>query len=205
MQNGVDNVERIHAASGIRAIAAAVYVAAAMTASGHVKHSGRGDMVLGRVFPDDPAIGVESIAALFERAEVPCRTTHEIRSALWQKMLMNCAYNAISALARTRYGRIAADERARTLMRVLIEEAVAVARSEGVMLSAEAMTDAAYTLGEVMSGALSSTAQDIARGKRTEIDSLNGYVVRRAAEAGIAVPANQALYTLVKLLERSEL
>jgi 2-dehydropantoate 2-reductase len=65
------------------------------------------------------------------------------------------------------------------------------------------MTAAAYGLGEAMTGALSSTAQDIERGKLTEIDSLNGYVVRHGAQCGVPVPVNETLYTLVKLLEDS--
>jgi 2-dehydropantoate 2-reductase len=200
MQNGVDNTERIRAASGIRALAAVVYVATAMSAPGEVKHSGRGDLILGRT-PSSPAVDLGYIAAMFNRAGVPCRVSDEIRKELWTKMLMNCAYNAISALAHERYGKIVAEEPARSLMRRVIEEAVAVARAEGVVLDAAAMTSDAFTLGEAMSGARSSTAQDIERGKLTEIDSLNGYVARRGAEGGIPVPVNQTLFTLVKLLE----
>lgn len=203
MQNGVDNAERIRAASDIHAVAAVVYVAAAMIAPGEVKHSGRGDLILGRT-PSSPAeVDLDALAGLFDRAGVPCRVSPEIRVELWKKMLMNCAYNAISALARERYGRIAGHSGARELMCRAIQEAVAVARAEGVMLDAAAMTAAAYGLGEAMTGALSSTAQDIERGKLTEIDSLNGYVVRHGAQCGVPVPVNETLYTLVKLLEDS--
>jgi 2-dehydropantoate 2-reductase len=181
-------------------VAAVVYVAAAMTGPGVVRHSGRGDLILGRT-PSSPAADLDVIAELFGRAGVQCRVSKHIRTELWTKMLMNCAYNAISALSRERYGPIVADSGARELIHRVIEEAVAVARSEGVTLDAASMTMAAYTLGEAMSGALSSTAQDIERGKRTEIDSLNGYVVRHGVEAGIPVPVNQTLYTLMKLLE----
>ena len=90
------------------------------------------------------------------------------------------------------------------MMRTVIEEAVAVAAAEGVVLDADEMTEAAYRLGEAMSGATSSTAQDIGRGKATEIDSLNGYVVRRGAEHGIPVPVNRTLWTLVKVLEGTQ-
>jgi len=203
MQNGVDNAERIRSASGIHSVAAVVYVAASMSAPGQVKHSGRGDLILGRT-PSGPAeADLDAVARPFVNAGVPCRVSAEIRAELWTKMLMNCAYNAISALSGQRYGKIAADPGARDLMRRVIEEAVAVARVEGVKLDAAAMTDAAYRLGEAMSGALSSTAQDIGRGKRTEIDALNGYVVRHGTQSGIPVPVNQTLYTLVKLLESS--
>jgi 2-dehydropantoate 2-reductase len=194
MQNGVDNVERIQAASGIRAIAAVVYVAAAMTAPGEVTHSGRGDLIV------EPR--AEPFRDLFERSEIPCHIAEDIRTDLWTKMLMNCACNAISALGQVRYGDMVADPGARELIRRLMEEAVAVAQLEGVTLDAAAMTEAAYNLGAVMSNATSSTAQDLERGKRTEIDSLNGYLMRRASQDRMPVPANQALHALVKLRER---
>jgi 2-dehydropantoate 2-reductase len=193
MQNGVDNVERIRAASGMEAIPVVVYVAAAMAGPGHVKHSGRGDLVL----PES----ARRIAPLFEDAEVPCRLSGSIATELWQKMVLNCAYNAISALGRAQYGRMARNARIGELIRRTIAETVAVAHADGVALSEEEMVTAAQRLGEAMSGATSSMAQDIARGKTTEIESLNGYVARRGAAAEIATPVNEVLCALVQLLE----
>lgn len=207
LQNGVDNVERIYSASGIEAISAVVYVASAMIAPGHVKHSGRGDLIVGDPSGTGQAPAgrgaVEAIAVMFERAGVPCRLSKNIQAELWTKMIMNCAYNAISALSRARYGRIARAPWTRDLMKQIVEEAVAVACAAGVSLSGAAMVEAALQLGEAMQGALSSTAQDINRGRLTEIDSLNGYVVRRGMELGVDAPANRTLYALVKLLEQS--
>jgi 2-dehydropantoate 2-reductase len=200
MQNGVDNVERIRVTAGVEALPAVVYVAAAMTGPGRVRHSGRGDLVVG-----DPHGGrrgeVERVAALFARAGVPCVVSDNIRAELWTKMAMNCAYNAVSALGRTKYGRIAGDAGAREVLRRAVEETAAVARACGVRFPDLDLVAAAFRLGEAMREATSSTAQDIARGKRTEIDSLNGYVARRGAELGVATPVNQALHALVKLLE----
>jgi 2-dehydropantoate 2-reductase len=202
MQNGVDNVERIRGAAGIEALPTVVYVAAAMTGPGRVKHTGRGDLILG-----DPRGArrseLDRVSALFARAGVPCAVSHNIEAELWSKMAMNCAYNAVSALGRSKYGRIAADPRARELLRLAVEETTAVARASGVRFADVDLVEAAFRLGEVMSGATSSTAQDIHRGKRTEIDSLNGYVVRRGAELGVPTPVNRALHALVKLLEES--
>ena len=202
-QNGVDNVDRIHAAAGRRAIPAAVYVAAEMTAPGVVKHTGRGDLIIGHRpgWPRD--IALPPLAALFESAEIPCRVSDSIQTDLWTKMVMNCAYNAISALTRAQYGRMTAFPAVRSLMDRAISETVAVARAEGVPLSESAMTEAVYRLAEKMSAATSSTSQDIARRRPTEIDSLNGYVVRRGAALGIATPVSETLVTLVKLLEDS--
>ena len=193
MQNGVDNAERIRAASGLETVPAAVYVAAAMAGPGHVRHSGRGDLV----------VGDARTAALFERGGVPCRLTPNMEGELWTKMIMNCVYNAISALARSRYGPAVRNPWTRPLMRQVVEEAIAVAGAAGVTLGGEDLVKAAYELGEAMHNATSSTAQDLARGKRTEIDSFNGYVARRSAELGVPTPVNATLHALVKLLEES--
>jgi 2-dehydropantoate 2-reductase len=208
LQNGVDNVERIRSAAKIDAFAGVVYVAAAMTAPGRVKHSGRGDLILG----DLPGRGgeerdrrgqLESIAALFVRAGVPCRVSENVEGELWTKMIVNCTYNAISALGRARYYRTTRNAWTREVMVKVIEEALAVARAGGVRLPEVNVVETVLKISESMANATSSTAQDLARGKRTEIDSLNGYLVRRGAEVGVATPVNQTLHALVKLLEES--
>jgi 2-dehydropantoate 2-reductase len=208
LQNGVDNVERIRSAARIDAFAAVVYVAAAMTAPGRVKHSGRGDLILG----DLPGRGqeegnrqrqLERMASLFERAGVPCRVSENVEGELWTKMIMNCAYNAVSALGRAQYYRAAGNRWTRAVMVKVIEEGLAVARAAGVRLPDVNMVETVLGISETMANATSSTAQDLARGKRTEIDSLNGYLVRRGAELGVATPVNQTLHALVKLLEES--
>jgi 2-dehydropantoate 2-reductase len=201
LQNGVDNVARIHSATGLQAIPAVVYVAASMAAPGHVKHSGRGDLILGNPWRGKANAELEDIAEMFRRAEVPCRVSPAIQADLWTKMVMNCAFNALSALGKARYGRLVRTEPVRDLMRQIIAEAVAIARADGVDLPEAKLVQDAFELGEAMSGATSSTAQDIARAKATEIDSLNGYLVRRGAKLGIPTPVNQTLHTLVKVLE----
>ncbi len=201
MQNGVDNVERLRAAAGVDALGAAVYVAVSMPAPGIVKHSGRGDLVVGRI-PGSTS-DTRRVEACFAGAEIPCLAVEDIRAPLWAKMFMNCAYNAISALARAQYGQMAADPNIRDVMRIVVEEAEAVARAEGVALPKEDFIQAAWKLADSMSAARSSTAQDIGRGKKTEIDSLNGYVARRGAALGIATPVNQTLHAIIKLLEEA--
>jgi 2-dehydropantoate 2-reductase len=202
LQNGVDNAERVRAAAGFEAFPTVVYVAAAMTGSGRVRHTGRGDLIVGDLRSGRRG-ELERLAALFARAGVPCAVSDNISGALWAKMAMNCAFNAVSALGRAKYGLIAQDLRSREVLRLAVEETTAVARALGVSLPDVDLVDAAFRLGEAMSGATSSTAQDLARGKRTEIDSLNGYVARRGAELGVPTPVNQTLYALVKLSEEA--
>ena len=204
-QNGVDNVERIDFAAGIQAIPAVVYIAVEMVGLGRVKHSGRGDVIVGDPSPNHDASesDLAKIATTFMRADVPCRISENITAELWEKLIMNCAYNALSALSRSRYGRIARDSGTVEVMKRVVNEAAAVGNAAGVKLSAEKMFAAVLKLGaEAMPEAVSSTAQDIARGKPTEIDSLNGFLVRRGAELVVPTPVNETLYSLVKLLER---
>jgi 2-dehydropantoate 2-reductase len=200
-QNGVDNVARIRAAAGIEALPSVVYVAASVPEPGRVRHLGRGDLVIG----DAPLEHVTAIRDTFELAGVPCRVTGNIEGELWQKLILNCAGNAVTALARTGYGQAARNPFTRQFMVMAQEETKSVARAARVRLpddSAEAAANL-IRLFESYGSATSSTAQDIARGRHTEIDSLNGYVARRGAELGVPTPVNQTLHALVRLLEDS--
>src|SRR5262245_61674412 len=151
-QNGVDNVERIKRATGIDAIPAVVYVAAAMSGPGRVKHAGRGDIVIG----DAPRL-----AKVLGDARIPVRISNNLAGELWTKLVMNCAYNAISALTHAQYMKIRNDPFACDVMKNVIAEVVAVAIAAGVTLpSADELTSAALKLGEAMATATSSTEQD---------------------------------------------
>jgi 2-dehydropantoate 2-reductase len=202
LQNGVDNVERMRAA-GLEAIPAVVYVAAEMTAPARVKHSGRGDLILGHGRRPEHLLELQRFATICEGASVPCRLSDQIEVEQWTKMVLNCAYNAISALSRANYGAIATNSLVREVMMQAIREAVSVARALGIAINDVDMRAAGSRLGEAMARATSSTAQDIARGKLTEIDSLNGYIARRGRDLGVPTPVNQTLHALVKLLEEA--
>jgi 2-dehydropantoate 2-reductase len=200
LQNGVNNAEEIRAASGIDALPAVVYVAAAMPVAGQLKHLGRGDLVVG---PNSER--TERIANLFLRAQVPCRISENIEGELWTKLLWNCALNAISGLGRVTYGEILANADAKGVVEAVVYEVLAVARAKGIhppgFEDPRVALAGAFQIAEQMSGTRSSTAQDMARSKRTEMDSLNGHVARLGEELKIPVPVNHTLYTLVKLYE----
>jgi len=200
MQNGVDNAEQIQAASGLHALAAAVYVAASVPSPGTVKHVGRGDLVVG---PQN--IATERIAAVFERAGVPCRISDHLAAELWTKLVWNCGLNAVSALGKATYGDIIANEDARQLVEGAVFEVIFVAKATGVHLplfdDPKAAMAGGYRIAEAMAATRSSTAQDMMRGKKTEIDSLNGFIVRKGRALGVPTPINHALFSLVKLAE----
>jgi 2-dehydropantoate 2-reductase len=122
-----------------------------------------------------------------------------VRGALWLKLLLNCAYNAISAIAQKPYGDNVKGEGIWDVMHDVVDECLAVAKADGVQIPGDPHA-ATRKLVESMPAQYSSTAQDLARGKPTEIDFLNGYVVRRGQALGIPTPANRVLWALVKLV-----
>jgi 2-dehydropantoate 2-reductase len=202
LQNGVNNAEEIRASSGIDAIPAVVYVAASMPAAGHIRHLGRGDLVL-----TSRDARSAKIAALFEPAKVPCRLSDNMEGELWTKLIWNCALNAVSGLGNVTYGEIIASADAKQVVEAVVYETLNVARAKGIhppgLEDPRAAIAGSFKIAEQMSGTRSSTAQDMARGKHTEIDSLNGYVARLGAQLGIPTPVNHVLYTLVKLQEQN--
>jgi 2-dehydropantoate 2-reductase len=204
LQNGVDNVARMRAAGGLDPIAAVVYVASSMPGPGRVAHGGRGDLLIGdlpgRPSPPRPA-ALDRVADWFESAGVPCRVSDTIEADLWIKLITNAALNAISAVARCPYGDIVRSAEPRETVRQLVEECVAVARADGVALPEHDFVQMVWRFAEAFPGVYSSTAQDLERRKRTEIDALNGFVVHRGLQRAIATPVNQTLVSLVRLRE----
>jgi 2-dehydropantoate 2-reductase len=203
LQNGVDNAAQVRAVANVAAVPAAVYVAVSVPESGRVKHLARGDLTIGPL-----SERTTHLADIFSRAGIACQVSENIEGELWLKLLRNCALNAISALGHIRYGQIIQSEDAKKLMEQIVDEVLAVACAAGVVLPGvddrESGMAAAMELATQMADAFSSTAQDLNRGRLTEIDALNGYVSRRGAELGIPVPVNHALFTLVKLAEQKD-
>src|SRR5450759_3514359 len=195
LQNGVDNADRLRTVlTGTTVAAAVVYVATEMAGPGHVKHHGRGELVI------EPCSASEAVAQALIAAGVPTEISSNVRGALWAKLILNCAYNAVSAIAQLPYGKTVAGEGITDVMRDVVAESLAVAQLEGVQVAGDVHAVVAQ-LADSMPGQYSSTAQDLARGKRSEIDYLNGLIVQRGAALRIATSANRVLWALVKLME----
>ncbi|MGU3666344.1 ketopantoate reductase family protein [Methylobacterium sp. A49B] len=195
LQNGVDNAERLADLLGRAVVPVAVYVATAMAGPGRVRHNGRGDLILGASEASD------RIAAALTAAGAPTTVSGRALDALWGKLIMNCAYNALSALTQLPYGRLVQGEGVVAAMTDVVQECVTVAEAAGVSVAPD-IFDSVMALSTAMADQRSSTAQDLARGRPSEIDHLNGYVVRKGAALGIPTPANRMLHTLVKLVEQ---
>jgi len=196
LQNGVDNAERLQQSISRPVTPTVVYVGTEMAGPGHVRHHGPGELIMGA--------GAESerLAALITEAGHPARVDPNVTDILWHKLITNCAYNALSAVSQLPYGPMVEVQGATDVMRNAVEECVAVARACRVAVPDD-MLERVLALARSMPGQSSSTAQDLARGKATEIDYLNGFVVRKGSSLGIATPTNLVLQVMVKLRERS--
>ena len=203
LQNGVDNYERIRATISNPAFPSVVYVATRMAGDGHVEHVGRGELAIGAAGASGEwADTLNAIAALFSASSVPCTVLPDVRRALWAKFLVNCAYNGISAIGAIDYGQMVETAEVKKLIDALTAEFLLIAKKEGVNIPAEEAMNVNAQIPITMPRQKSSTAQDLMRGKQSEIDYLNGLIVRKGIEHNIPTPANQAIYALVKMLER---
>lgn len=193
LQNGVDNADRLAAElPGHQVEPVVVYVATEMAGPGHVRHHGRGDLAV--------APGAARVVPLFEEAGIAV-AVGDVRAALWGKLVANCAWNALSAITDRPYGWLHEVDGMPETIASIVAECRAVAAADGVELPAQQLASVA-SLANSMPAQRSSTAQDLARRRPTEIDHLNGYVVRRGADLGVPTPVNALLVTLVRALER---
>ncbi len=124
MQNGVDNAARLAQVLRRETVPVAVYVAVGMAAPGHVVHYGRCELVLG------PASGSEAAARLLNAAAIPTTVTPSVHEALWTKLTINCAYNALSALTQIPYGELVQRPGIVPTIHAIVDECRAVAQGE---------------------------------------------------------------------------
>jgi 2-dehydropantoate 2-reductase len=193
-QNGVENAERLQKLLPQTVLATVVYVASDMPAPNHVRHHGRGELVI------STSPRSQELASLLSAAGIPTEVSENTTGALWAKFILNCAYNALSAITQLPYGMVAQGPEIENVLHDVVQECLAIATAMGVSVPGDPW-HAVKQVPLTMPSQRSSTAQDLARQKRSEIDYLNGYVVRKGRELNIPTPVNRTLYALVKLAE----
>jgi 2-dehydropantoate 2-reductase len=203
LQNGIGN-EEIIAGVADRVIGGMIITGFEWrgTNAVHVSVEG-GPMKLGR-FPAGTDPAVEALVDLVRTAGIPVEGTASIRTEIWGKTMYNCALNPLGALANVPYGRLL-EPHAWAIIEAIVREVYAVADAEGVPL---AWPDPASYLAFLASTQLPNTAshhssmlQDLARGRKTEIDFLNGAITGIGARHGIPVPVNACIADLVRFRE----
>lgn len=203
LQNGVDNVYRAGEVLSQDIFPAVVYVAVGMAGPGRVKHFGRGELVLGAMQNIEYRNSqiLQQIATLFTNHGVPTTVSEHIKDELWLKFLVNCIYNGISAIGQIEYGQMVEIKEVNDFIENLTHEFLLIAKAEGARLSWEQAMLANQKIAQTMKHQKSSTSQDLLKKKVTEIEFLNGYIVKKGLEFEIPTPSHQALYAMVKMLE----
>ena len=204
VQNGIGNEETI-ARHVERVIRGTTFPAGRLLGPGHVQWDVKGDTTLGPFEPRPaPAGEVERLADACTRAGMPTNAVADARGPQWRKVIFNAATNPIGALTGLTHGRVCEDRGLRRLVSSLVDEGKAVAAAQDIVLDAdpEDLIDHAAK-PEVAYDHKASMLQDVEARRPTEVDYLNGGIVRFGRSRGVATPLNEAVWALVRGLEES--
>ncbi|MGH7256097.1 MAG: ketopantoate reductase family protein, partial [Nitrospirales bacterium] len=199
LQNGVDTEDRILARLQRDCVIGGVaYIYSRIAEPGVIEHFKKGHLVVGELMGHQSE-RLSRVVNLFKTAGIPCQVSGDIRRAKWEKMCWNCVFNPLTVLINDRVAKALDHPELLGTIRQIVEEVVAVAAGVKVPL-AENMADRVIQWAQEIRDIHTSMYDDWKAGRPTEIEMLNGYVVRRARELGIPVPLNEALTGLIKVI-----
>jgi 2-dehydropantoate 2-reductase len=200
MQNGLGNLEAMAAVLGPgRAVQGVTSHGATLLGPGHVRHAGA---AVTHIAANPSLVAqVQAIADLFTRAGFETHVSDSLDGLLWGKLIINVGINALTAVLRVRNGLLAEVEPARSLMYAAVDEAMAVVKAKGITLPYADGRERAYGVAVATAANRSSMLADALRKVPTEIDVINGAIVREGARLGIPTPVNQAIVWLVRAME----
>lgn len=203
MQNGLGNMEALVRRLGAdRVLGGVTSQGASLTSPGVVRHAGEGPTLVGE--PDGGASPrARRLAALLTEAGLEAEPTDNLQGALWTKLAANAGINALGALARVRNGALLDSPDLRELLRGAVREVEAVARAKRIQLLEADMAAYAETICRQTAGNVNSMLQDVRRGRRTEVDAINGAVAREGETLGVPTPVNTMLAGLIRGLEQT--
>ncbi len=205
VQNGLGNEEAI-AQHVDRVIRGTTFPAGKLVGPGHVQWDVKGDTTIGPFEgrPSTPLSEIERLADACTRAGMPTQALPDARGPQWRKVIFNASTNPIGALTGLTHGRVCEDPGLRRLVSRLVDEGKAVASAQGIELDAdpEDLIDHAAK-PEVAYDHKASMLQDVEARRPTEVDFLNGGIVRFGDEHRVPVPLNAAIWALVRGLEAS--
>ncbi|MFQ6054347.1 MAG: ketopantoate reductase family protein [Candidatus Bathyarchaeia archaeon] len=200
LQNGLGNAEKIsEVVGGHRVVAGVTAQASTLLGPGAIYHAGVGATVIGELNGATTA-RISLVKEAFDRAGIATEVSGNVRGAIWLKVLVNVGINALTALTGLRNGELLEFPEIREVMRRAVLEALEVAEARGVKIVGDPV-EKVYEVAEATATNRSSMLQDIDRGRRTEIGSLNGAIVEIGRQLGVDTPVNEALTAAVMGLE----
>lgn len=202
LQNGMGNAELLATATPAEQIVVGTTShGATLLGPGHIRHAGKGPTVIGPWSKTGGGMNrAKAAAAVFNEASITAEVVEEVLPVLWNKLIINVGINAITALTGIKNGQLLDLEATRHLSATAVEEVVAVARAQGISVREDAV-DHVLAVAEATAANRSSMGQDVDQKRTTEIDAINGYVVRSAEALGLSVPVNRTLTALIQTLQ----
>lgn len=201
LQNGLGNVEQIEEVAGKgRVVAGATTHGSTLVGPGEVFHAGKGLTYIGEL-TGEITERVKRIAETFNRAGIETHISQNIQGIIWKKILINVGINAITAITGLRNGEILLVPEVKEIVRKAVLEAAEVAKAAGITVEMEDPVAEVYKVAELTAKNKSSMLQDVERGRRTEIDAINGAIVRIGKQYGVDTPVNETLVAAVKGIE----
>ncbi|WP_390307655.1 ketopantoate reductase family protein [Virgibacillus sediminis] len=205
LQNGVDNEEILQEIFGPdRVLSAATYVQAFKERSGQVRQQGRVKLVMGGLAPTT-AVKAEQVANLLSAAGIDTKYTGNILEKKWRKLLWNVTFNPISAAAESRIGEVLDSRELRQTAETICREALDTAAALGIEMDRERAFATIFSNAELAREHRTSMLQDRMQGKEMEVESMCGYVVKKAKELGVPVPALETIYHLLTFVNARNL
>jgi 2-dehydropantoate 2-reductase len=203
LQNGIGNIEIISEIVGQdKVIAGVTNLGSTLINDGHIKHAGMGETLIGKLDGKLPA-QMRSLREIFNRVGLDTRISRDIKGLLWSKLVINAGINPLAAITRLNNGQLIQAESARKIMREAVTEALKVIKRKRIKLIYDDPLAKVEAVCEATANNISSMLQDVLRKKRTEIDFINGVIVRLGQELGVSVPVNSLLVDLIKTIETS--
>ncbi|MCX5680636.1 MAG: 2-dehydropantoate 2-reductase [Candidatus Omnitrophica bacterium] len=203
LQNGIGNVQILNDYFGAdKVIAGVTNHGSTLLGIGHVRHAGKGDTIIGK---SDGKLSRElkDVVTVLTKAGFPAKISKDIDSVIWSKLVINVGINALTAITRLNNGKIIAYEEARELLRSAVQEAARVVKRKRIKLSYDDPIQKVESVAKATAINVSSMLQDVLNKSRTEIDFINGAIVRHGKAIGIPTPVNEMLTRLVKIIEKS--
>ncbi len=202
LQNGMGNADIIvEFIEPERILAGTTSHGATMLGPGSIRHAGSGPTTIGAWSQaENGQQRAGQFAEFFSRAGIKTDSVVDVRSVVWNKLLINIGINAITALTNIKNGQILDLEITQELSRAAVEEAITVARGLNIDVHADAV-DIVFKVAEATALNRSSMGQDVDNLRQTEISAINGFIVREAQRLGLAAPVNFTLTALIETLQ----
>jgi 2-dehydropantoate 2-reductase len=199
LQNGLGIVEIMEGyVGGAQLLRGVTAQGSTLLGPGRIHHAGRGPTRIGRLSEERNGKRLQEVVEIFNRAGIETYTERDIERLVWSKLLVNVGINALTAIFGVKNGVLVIDKDLNQIMRAAVREAVDVARGRGLEFPLSAVLQEVERVCHLTADNLSSMLQDVRRGTITEIDYINGAVVREGQRQGIEAPLNRLLVRLVK-------